>query len=91
MTISFLAEEEWIEEQLATNPDFDPNEDATGVNSGVDEQHASVGHDSAADQTARSTGQNGTSDSAIPPADGEHPDGENATPEARPKPKRYVS
>lgn len=76
---------------MATNPDFDPNEEATGVNSAVDEQHASVGRDSAADQTARSTGQNGTSDNPNPAADGEHPDGESTTPEARPKPKRFVS
>ena len=76
---------------MATNPDFDPNEEATAVNSGADEQHASAGNDSAADQTARSSGQNGTSDSANPAADGERAEGDSATPEARPKPKRYVS
>ncbi|CAF4644323.1 unnamed protein product, partial [Rotaria magnacalcarata] len=33
-----ITEEEWIEEQLAINPDFDPNEEGTATNIGSDEQ-----------------------------------------------------
>jgi hypothetical protein len=85
----FLAEEEWIEEQLAINPDFDPNEEGTGVNSGTDEQQHSAAND--ADQTARSGVQNGTSDNVNHTGEGENLDGENKTSESRPRPKRYVN
>ncbi len=77
-----LAEEEWIEEQLANNPDFDPNDEATGVNSGVDEQQPSVTNESAA--------QNGISENAEQTGEGIAVDGENKTSEARAKPKRFV-
>jgi len=78
----YLAEEEWIEEQLAINPDFDPNDGATGVNSGVDEQQQSVVNDPAI--------QNGNLDNAEQTGEGTNVDGENKTLETRPKPKRYV-
>lgn len=78
-----LAEEEWIEEQLAINPDFDPNDEATNVNSSTDEQQQqpSTVNESAA--------QNETSDTTAEQQTGA--DGENSTTETRPKPKRYVN
>ena len=78
-----LAEEEWIEEQLAINPDFDPNDEANAAASGVDDQQpSSVANDS--------TAQNATSDHIEQTGEGTLVEGENKTPEARPKPKRYV-
>ncbi|CAF3533097.1 unnamed protein product [Rotaria sordida] len=84
-----ITEEEWIEEQLAINPDFDPNEEGTTTNSGADEQQQSGVNDSSANQTVRSGVQNGTSDNIDQTGEGTNVDGENQTPETRPKPKRY--
>lgn len=80
-----LAEEEWIEEQLAINPDFDPNEEATNVNSGTDEQQQQLS------TVNESVAQNGTSDTAEHTEQQTGADGENSTTETRPKPKRYVN
>jgi hypothetical protein len=90
ISVFCIAEEEWIEEQLATNPDFDPNEEGTAVNSGTDEQQHSVVNDSSANQTARSGVQNGTADNLEQTGEGTNIDGGNKSPEARPKPKRHV-
>lgn len=78
-----LAEEEWIEEQLAINPDFDPNDEANAADSGVDEQQQPSA-------TTGTTAQNATSDHIEQTGEGTMVEGENKTPEARPKPKRYV-
>ena len=77
--LCFLAEEEWIEEQLALNPDFDPNAEA-GTNNGTDDQQNDASSNHAA-------GQNGTTEKVDQTANGE---GENMD-ELPPKPKRYVS
>ncbi len=79
----YLAEEEWIEEQLASNPDFDPNDEATAVNSGADEQQPP----SATNEPAT---QNGTTENAEQTGDGATTDGETKPSETRAKPKRYV-
>jgi len=78
-----LAEEEWIEEQLAVNPDFNPNDETTIVNNGTDEQQPeSIINDA--------TSQNGTSDNVEQTGEGTNADGENME-EPPPKPKRFVS
>lgn len=91
MKTYILAEEEWIEEQLAINPDFDPNEDTTVTNSGADEQQQSTINDSSVNQAGRATAQNGTTENADQTGDGTNVDGESKSPEENQKPKRYVS
>jgi hypothetical protein len=87
-----LAEDEWIEEQLATNSDFDPNAESMAFDNSVNEQQTSDGnHPIATESTAHTTGQNKSSDSVQPTGNGEHAEGENHVEEIRSKPKRYVS
>ncbi|CAM4781636.1 unnamed protein product [Rotaria magnacalcarata] len=76
-----ITEEEWIEEQLAINPDFDPNEEGTATNIGSDEQQPSTVNDAAA-------APNGTSD-AEQTGDGTNGEDGNKTPEEKQKPKRF--
>jgi hypothetical protein len=83
-----LAEEEWIEEQLALNPDFDPNEETTGKsNNGDEQQQHTLGNGLSVNQT---TAQNGSSDKVEQTGEGTNADGENMA-ELPPKPKRFVS
>ncbi|CAF3582250.1 unnamed protein product, partial [Rotaria sp. Silwood2] len=68
---------------------FVPNEEAAATHSGVDEQQQSGVNDSSANQTSQTGVQNGTSDNVEQTGEGTNGDGENQTPESRPKPKRY--
>lgn len=81
-----LAEEEWIEEQLAINPDFDPNDEANAAEGATDEQQSQLQPSA----TTGATAQNATSDHVDQTGEGTLVEGENKTPEAKPKPKRYV-
>ena len=84
-----LAEEEWIEDQLATNPDFDPNEVNNGIHAGTDEQHhptnTIVAHQPTASSIPHVNGEN-----VNHTLEGEHSKGEAQVPEAPSRPKRYV-
>ncbi|CAF1153227.1 unnamed protein product [Adineta ricciae] len=75
-----ITEEEWIEEQLAINPDFDPNAEAGVDNDTGDQQHGTSSNHPA--------GQNGITEKVDQTGDGTNGEGENMD-ELPPKPKRY--
>ena len=85
-----LAEEEWIEDQLATNPDFDPNEESTGVNTGVDEHPPSATNGSATGVAPTGTSETPISSATATGENGEQIEGDENSSEIKPRPKRYV-
>ena len=84
-----LAEEEWIEDQLATNPDFDPNEVNAVTNGGTEEQHDPAST-VAAHQAVTTSVPHVNRDNATQAHEGVHPNGEAQVPEVPSRPKRYV-
>ncbi|CAF0756790.1 unnamed protein product [Adineta steineri] len=62
-----ITEEEWIEEQMANNPDFDPNEEAAGTTNGGDEQHPPAGNDASKSEHGDGSTAEGENSPELPP------------------------